>query len=213
MSYSIIQEEIKDRVLSGRIEPDTWVNMKALSRELAVGLTPIREALFGLAAEGWVQAAPGRGFLAPALDAREVRGIYPMVWMLETGALREAPPRAIDLPALWRMNAELAAVEEPWKALEHDNAWHGKLVARYDNPVLHAALQDLKKRVARYEFAYMKTSGQVSKSTAQHEGIIRALEQGDLDLAVEQLRANWEIGQSYLLAWLDAGGTEPRQRR
>lgn len=199
-----IRERVRRRLLEGELEPGQWVNMSELTRQLGVSATPVREALISLAGEGFLRAEHGRGFIAASLDPHEVRALYPVIWMLETSALREAPPRPTDLPRLRKLNADLARrTEDAWGAIEADNRWHRALLSRLYNPVLRETLDELKARAARYEYAWMRESGRVDLSVEQHERIVSAIDRCEIEVASDTLRANWEVGAQELLAWLE----------
>lgn len=191
-------------ILDGRFPAGGPLNMVDLARSMRVSVTPLREALIELQERGFVEAPPGKGFVVRPLEAREVEEIYPIVWTLETLALRSNPPAGADLEALAERNERLAeALDDPHRALELDTAWHEALLARSDNETLRGLLWTFKQRVARYEIAYLRDSGRMLVSVEHHRRILAALRTRDLDEAAATLVANWQSGPEYLLPWLD----------
>lgn len=198
------KSELRSRILLGAIEPGGRVNISRMSEELEAGVTPIREALFSLESEGWVRNVRGRGFVASPLDREEALGLYPMIWMLETAALREAPPTHSQLERMRRINDELEEVAaDAFRAVELDRQWHEAMIARYRNRHFSRELARLRERLARYELAFMTDLGRVSASIGEHAAIVDALELGEVDRAAELLRDNWESGATFLLEWID----------
>jgi DNA-binding GntR family transcriptional regulator len=64
-----VQKEILARLVDQRLAPGARVNESHLSAELGVSRTPLREAMLGLEAAGFLGSDVGRGFLVPALTA------------------------------------------------------------------------------------------------------------------------------------------------
>lgn len=69
---------------------------KALSADLGIGRTPIREALQRLAAEGLVTHHPNRGMFVAEISATGVRHIYEFRLLTDGSAARMAAMRATD---------------------------------------------------------------------------------------------------------------------
>jgi len=198
-----VRERVIHRLVNGSLPPGGAVHLPKLAAELAVSVTPLREALIELERDGFVESSPGRGFFVRVFDAGEVNQIYPLIWTLEALALRSMPtPDASKLRRLQQINAELkAAANDPAHALERDTQWHDFLLQGCPNVSLMQILHGLKQRAQRYEFAFMKESGQ-SLSIEQHTGIVRALRGNDLARATHLLEENWRSGPRFLLPWL-----------
>jgi DNA-binding GntR family transcriptional regulator len=61
----------------------------------------------------------------------------------------------------------------------------------------------LKQVAYRYEWAYMRDISLIERSARQHEAIIAALREQNLELVEEQLAAHWQAGMNTLLEQLD----------
>ncbi|MFN2370215.1 MAG: GntR family transcriptional regulator [Candidatus Krumholzibacteriia bacterium] len=89
-----VQREIRDRIFDGRLPAGASLNEPRLSAELGISRTPLREAMLGLEANGFLTSTMGRGFLVPPLDAAEFRDLAAVLARLEPLALELGP----DLP-------------------------------------------------------------------------------------------------------------------
>ncbi|MFO7609696.1 MAG: GntR family transcriptional regulator [Candidatus Krumholzibacteriia bacterium] len=89
-----VQREIRDRIFDGRLPAGASLNEPRLSAELGISRTPLREAMLGLEASGFLLSTMGRGFLVPPLDAAEFRDLAAVLARLESLALELGP----DLP-------------------------------------------------------------------------------------------------------------------
>jgi DNA-binding GntR family transcriptional regulator len=203
-----IRSEVRRILLEGMLRgdpaPGSPINESELSALLGVSRTPLREALHGLVGEGFLRASPGRGFFVLPLSAKEVEDLYPIIAALERLALRSSPPPSrSDIRRLAEINQRLASERENWEAaLQADGAWHQALVSGCGNDRLLETIRTLKYHAQRYESAYMRHSGTIIQSIAQHRDILRALREGDTERAAGLLDANWRISQEFLLPWL-----------
>lgn len=116
-AYAYLREHFEN----GSLRPGDRVSDLALTRDIAVSRTPIREALNQLASEGLIEFIPHRGAFVRLPDLREIEEFYELRELLEGHAaarLAAAPdPVALaDLAALVgqmaTMVAELGAGEE-----------------------------------------------------------------------------------------------------
>ena len=199
-----VRRVLLDGMLRGDPAPGSSINESELSGRLGVSRTPLREALLSLVGEGFLEADPGKGFFVLPLQAREVEELYPVIAALEVLALRSSPPlRASKLKELVAINQELGSVRDDGEAaLLADGRWHQTLLASCPNRRLLDTIGGLKYHAQRYESAYMRGSGRVIQSVAQHRAILRALREGDLEEAGRRLEANWKISPEFLLPWL-----------
>lgn len=200
-----VLEKLRDQILRGEFAPGSRIHDSLLAEQLQVSRTPVREALFHLEQEGFVQVDMDRGFLVKPLTAREVREVYPILWTLEGLALRSAGQAAIgQLMELQRINeAILAARDQPERRLALDTSWHRVLLAPCPNRRLLHLIETLKQVVYRYEWVYMRDIALVDATVGQHEAIMTALREQTLEQAGEHLEANWRFGMETLLRKLD----------
>ncbi|MDB4950277.1 MAG: transcriptional regulator, GntR family [Gemmatimonadetes bacterium] len=193
------------RILREELRPGARLSDSVLAAELGVSRTPVREALVRLEREGFLAADVGRGFFVKPLSAGEVREVYPILWTLETLALRSSPPPTrARLAGLERNNREMAAAgDDPERRIDLDMAWHRTLLEGCGNEQLLAMVGTLKSVIRRYEYAYMHQAGLTPVSTATHEAIARAAAAGDTDGAAALLERNWRFGMEQVLRWME----------
>lgn len=201
---SQVRRVLLEGMLRGDPAPGSSINESTLSQELGVSRTPLREALLNMVGEGFLSASPGKGFFVLPLSAREVEDLYPVIAALEVLALRSSPPLdSAHLKRLAAINQELeSGRNDGERALRADERWHEALLAGCGNRRLLETIRGLKYHAQRYEAAYMRHSGRIIQSVAQHRAILRALREGDIDEAARRLEANWKISQEFLLPWL-----------
>jgi len=186
-------DTLRALVLEHVLPPGERINIDALSRELEVSPTPLREALARLESEGLVRKRALVGYtVSPLLTPAEFADMFDVRLLLECAAARWAAQRATD-----EQRAEL--VTEAGRIIEGGDGqeWHAAftaldshlhdLVAQAANsPLLrdgisrlHAHLH-LHRRYFPYE--HLAITGD------EHRRIAAAIRDGDPDLADTAMR-------------------------
>lgn len=89
-------ESLRDKAINFEFKPGDRINESALTRELGVSRTPMREALNRLVAEGFLTLIPGQGFYCRKLHPESISQLYELRCALETEAVRRVIERADD---------------------------------------------------------------------------------------------------------------------
>jgi DNA-binding GntR family transcriptional regulator len=185
--------EIGERIVTGRLPAGTALDESALAVEVGVDAPVVREALCFLQRDGFVREEADGGFAVSRLDEIELRETYPIVLLLEGLAVRSTasfPTEAID--RLRAINADMERDgDDAAAAATHDFRFHEELVSHCENEQLLGTLRPLKRRLLRYELAYMASPWNVGRSVAQHGEIVDALERGDREAAAAAVEANF----------------------
>src|SRR3954453_6283329 len=85
--------ELRDRIVTLAIPPGAPINEDALGRELAMGRTPVREAIKRLALENLVTVFPRRGTFASEINITDLAQISDVRVLLEGHAAARAAER------------------------------------------------------------------------------------------------------------------------
>ncbi len=196
----LIREQVylrlRDWIVQGVLQPNEKMRDIDLARRLGVSRTPVREALRRLEDEGFVHTAVNRWTRVSPINVQDARQLYPIIWSLEGLAIRTAGAQlgAADLNEMRRANVRLRNALREKSAVEASSAdrdFHQVLVSRSDNPELVGILQSLKVKLRRIEIAYFNGCIVAERSVAEHETILRALQDADGDTAARAVEANW----------------------
>src|SRR5208283_3310278 len=87
-----VHRELQDLILRGALGPGQRISDTELAAQIGVSRTPVREALLRLEREGFILSSQHQGFTVKPLSTKEIRGIYPMVGLLECFGLQSIPP-------------------------------------------------------------------------------------------------------------------------
>jgi DNA-binding GntR family transcriptional regulator len=198
--------EIGERIISGRLPGGTALDERALAADVGIEAPELREALCVLERDGFVRETSAGGFAVTELDEIDLRETYPVALLLEGLAVRTTPAFAPDAMARLReINADMEReADDAGAAAHHDFDFHDELVRHCGNDQLLATLRPLKRRLLRYELAYMAVPRNVGRSVRQHAEIVDALERGDRDAAAATVEANFRDAMPRLLERLGA---------
>jgi len=124
-----IVEELREAIAGGAIAAGTRLSQDELATQFSTSITPVREALRQLVAEGLVEAKSHRGFNVSTPDFDRITAVYVLRRLVEPFAVRRAASRLSrqDFARARRTNGELLA------AVRADN----KLLARQLNREFH----------------------------------------------------------------------------
>lgn len=199
-----LHDIVRQRIVDGVLPPGTRVNEVHLAADLGISRTPLREALSQLTAEGFLDNKPRRGFFTRPLSVREVAQLYPLRAFLDPQALRMAGlPTTERIAKLRRLNEQIAAASRKTaRAIDLDDRWHRLLLADCENEILLGFIDQIIWKTRRYEFAYLKQAKHVDVATAEHDAILAALENRQMELACERLAQNMTSAREPLIGWL-----------
>lgn len=210
-AHALLRDEVYARlsswIVDGLLPPGMTLRDKDIADALNVSRTPVREAIRRLQDEGLVLAEASRWTKVAPLDIAIADRIYPLVWTLEPLALRQHQGFSwADVARLRAANGEIAAAVEAQDAMsasEGDTAFHRLLTDPERNPELALILESLKVRLRRLEVAYFVGTATGESSVAEHDRVIAAIEDGQLDAAADELAKNWRASLKRLQQRVD----------
>ncbi len=172
-------DQLKTMAVSFRLRPGDRLNEVALSKELGVSRTPLREALNRLVAERLFDFRPGQGFFCRVLDAQSVFDLFELRRIIEAAAARAACDKATD-GELAALRDELYAtgiditgltVEE---AVTRDEAFHIGIAELSGNAELVETLKRINERIRYIRWVSMSMD-RVQRSKDEHKRVMQAL--------------------------------------
>jgi DNA-binding GntR family transcriptional regulator len=152
-----VYDTLRSLIMDGELPPDTRINIVALSRDLGVSQTPVREALQRLEGDNLITYEPGRGYSTTALlDLDGLRALFEFRLLVEPWAARAAAVDRLSNPGplldreLDSFERALAAPEnetgghESYRDIRqqlvaHDAAFHAAILKATGNPVTEQA--------------------------------------------------------------------------
>jgi DNA-binding GntR family transcriptional regulator len=182
----LVADAIRGRILEGSLAPGERLVEAQLSQELGVSRMPVREALRSLAAEGVVSIEPRRGATVTAYTPEQVQELVEVRATLEALNAKLAARRR-DPAQLARLSQMLAAGVKPSPAadlaqVQRENAeFHEAIAQAAANSVLRDMVRMLRERTAVIFAPHSKR--RAAQNWAEHEAILRAVLDGDAEMA------------------------------
>ena len=186
---------LQDRIIAGDWDAGHFLRENEISGKLGVSRTPVREALARLAADGFLERIPHRGFKVPAQSAADLLDLYPILSALEVLAAKEGFQK-IDKPQI----EALRSINESYRAayarhdtstgVELNNEFHNLLIKNCNNEKLSQMIEHLQAEVFKLECWTISNIHCWDISITEHEGLLDSLESKDWDLAVKWLEKN-----------------------
>ncbi len=180
-----VADLIKDAILAGKLGPGDRIVELALANQLRVGTTAVREALFDLESQGFVNRVANRGTFVTKLSLQDVEEILQVRSELEGLAVELAQERRTeeDLALLEECTSEMvtATQDEDWpRFYRNDLEFHRNIWRIAGNRYLAKSLDVLV--VPLFAFFIMKIQGDPGElkwvGVEKHVDIVRALRDG-----------------------------------
>ncbi|WP_199493485.1 GntR family transcriptional regulator [Marinitenerispora sediminis] len=195
---------LKENYLADPDRQGEFINEQEVADRIGVSRTPIREALFLLAAEELVQLIPKRGAYVAPMTGREIGELMELRGMVERHAAertlaRGEPPLAAMRAALEKQ-AGLRGAEQAREFIAWDHRFHSELVAANGNEMLTKLYDGLRARQIRAGVvAVFSATGRQDAVLDEHERILRALASGDAAAAAAAIDTHLEATLRVLL--------------
>lgn len=191
-----VYNELRERIVSGAIAPDTKLRVEPLRQEFGVSATTVREALARLSAETLVTSESQRGFRAAPISLEDFRQITQLRAILEKSAVIDAIEHGDDeweasvVAAFHKlskielaMKADLEGHAAEWERRNRD--FHQALIQACDNAWLFHLRDILLTQTSRYLRIAVATSADRRDVHAEHEAIYNAALARDAEKAAE----------------------------
>ncbi|EPX79416.1 GntR family transcriptional regulator [Litoreibacter arenae] len=183
-----VADDLRDRIITGQLEPAEKINVGALAEDIGVSLTPLREALKLLAAEGLVDLTPNRGASVSEVTVDQTRNLFEVIAGIEGLAAELATRRMSnqDLAELTDLHAEMqrhASDTSREKYFAINRKIHDKIVAFAQNPILTMQRNLLAQQAERVRFIALKRDARRDEAMQEHEDLMAAFAARDPDLA------------------------------
>jgi DNA-binding GntR family transcriptional regulator len=171
---------LRQMLVENRVAPGAKLNERALSEELKVSRTPLREAIKMLAAEGLVELLPNRGAIALALSEADVLNTFEVMAGLEAQSGELAAQRITDaeLAEVKAMHFEMLAAYTRRDLPNYyrlNAAIHNAVNLAAKNPVLTTTYQQVNARLQALRFSSNKDEEKWQSAMQEHEQMISAL--------------------------------------
>lgn len=185
----------KHRLITLRYKPGDYLNTAQVMEDLQMGRTPVNQAVHRLATEGLLQIIPRKGVMVSPLSIDDALELIEVRLVNEALCVRLAAARISDaqIATLRQLNQQIArasAAHERETMMLLDREFHQGLAEIAGNRRLTDILSIIHAQAQRFWATTLSSVRHMEEVIAEHEAIIVALEQGDVQQAEAATRVH-----------------------
>lgn len=198
-------EQLRNDIVRHRFEPGERLQFEKLTKLYDVGTSPLREALFQVAAQGLVVSEDHKGFMVAPINFNEMLDVSKLRAHLETYAIRGSIRDGRDewevdlVGALHRLKQASAALSAALDDETARNEWemrhrefHFALCKGCGSPWLLHFFEELYDHLERYRRYFWKYSERAVIADSEHQAIMQAALDRNEEKAVALLQSHFE---------------------
>lgn len=212
-----VRTQLASAIMAGRFKPGQKLTIRAVAAALDVSLTPAREALYNLAAEGILEMRSNGSVYLPTLTSERIVELTKIRTALEALAAREAALRITDedIVNISRINDLMVAANERKdyaSVMELNWEFH---FAIYRASGMSELVRMIEKRWmmnSSYLNVIYPSFGQMDQGINNHHTMVRALHSRDPERLASAVVIDINFAADTLLDMIEAQGKERRQK-
>lgn len=195
---------IRERIVTLKLLPGQQIDEALLGKTLAIGRTPVREALQRLTAEKLLDSVPGRGFFVRPVSIDDVKSLFEVLTTLERFAVhlaaqRITPEEVRRLAEVSERHKAAMARQDFLKVTTLNSDFHRLIHEAAHNSFLRNALKGMYHQSERLAYlTYTKEAHPKNmevfnrKAIEDHERLIGHLAAAEGEKAVQVITAHFQ---------------------
>lgn len=188
-----VADHVRQLVLTGQVREGEFIRIDRISELLNISITPVREGLLTLQAEGFVELIPRRGFMVRAFSAQDVADMYWVQGQIEGELTRRAADHfaASGVDELSAIQAELeeaGAKRDHQRVAELNFQFHHAIATVVPSSRMRWFLKTVSHMAPGQLFP--QVTGWTNAAVNEHGDIIEALRVGDGEAAARAMTAH-----------------------
>ncbi|GGI17087.1 GntR family transcriptional regulator [Oxalicibacterium faecigallinarum] len=186
-----IYTQLKADIFDFRLLPGDKFSEGDIATRMQVSRTPVRQALFWLQREGYVDVHFRSGWQVRSFDFKYFEDLYEVRIMMETAAIgtlvqRNETHKLDTLREIWCGPAS-THLGEPGKVAALDEAFHARLVAAIDNHEMVRMHQDVTERIRIIRRLDFTKAPRIDATYREHADILDLIAAGNAASAQQML--------------------------
>jgi DNA-binding GntR family transcriptional regulator len=159
---ALIVDSLRERLMSHEFGESEMIRQERLAKEYNVSLSPVREALIQLEAEGMLTLVRHHGYAINTLSLDDIQQMYEIRALIEVELLRHAVPKldASDIASATQIHQAMTKIYKQgtqttaWTKLNWD--FHTTLYKPADKRQLFGVVKNVRQNIVRYVHMQMK---------------------------------------------------------
>ncbi len=192
--------ELRDRILTGRLQPGDRLDLDELTAEFGISRTPVREALLELSYEGLVAITPRSGMAVVGITPQDAVDNFAVLAAL-AGKAAELATGRVTPPELTELHALAAAIDGSDDVVAANRRFHRALNQSTRSPRLLTYLRQAVRVVPGNYFELFPE--QAERSRREHAALLEAMARGDGAAARSIMEAHVLTAGEALGGWLE----------
>lgn len=177
---------VRKRIFNGSYAAGEYVRLDQLAAQLGISVTPVREALFGLRAEGLLEQQPHRGFVVLPVTGRDIVDVANVQAHVGGELAARAAANITDeqvgrLTIIQDQLEGAYARDDEESAVRLNHEFHRGINVAADSPKLAQLMSQITRHAA--ESVFPTVSGWPAISITHHRRLLVALAEHDEELA------------------------------
>ncbi len=200
---------VRNRIFDGTYAAGEYVRLDQLAAELGISVTPVREALFELRAEGLLTQQPHRGFVVLPVTGRDITDVSDVQAHIGGELAARAAMNITDdqVRELESIQAQLEAAyanDDHERAVRLNHDFHRAINVAADSP----KLAQLMSQITRYapESVFPVVEGWPERSMKDHRRVVAALAKRDAERARDAMSEHLAAGAGPMIDHLTQRG-------
>lgn len=209
--WDLAHAQLQEALLAGRFEPGAILTLRSLAENFGTSITPVRDAVTRLVAQGVLQHGPRNSAIVPSLTASELKHLTVVRCALEGRAAREAALQR-DEAKLQQLETRLATMHaliadrKLESYLAHHRKFHFEIYAMSRNPLLVDMIENMWLRSGPALSFVIPEYVLSLKGSDHHTAALKALSDGNPDAAEAEIVADITEAATYLEGLADSTG-------
>ena len=213
-----VRAQLGKAIMAGRFKPGQKLTIRAVATALDVSLTPAREALYNLAAEGILEMQPNGSVYLPTLTVERIIELTKIRTALEALAAREAALRITDdeivrISAINDRMVEANERKDYAEVMELNWEFH---FAIYRASGMNELVRMIEKRWmmnSSYLNVIYPRFGQIDQGISNHQMMVRALQSRDPERLASAVVIDINFAADTLIDMIKAEQTTERRHK
>ncbi|HEY8100640.1 MAG TPA: GntR family transcriptional regulator [Burkholderiaceae bacterium] len=191
---------VKQDIFDFRLLPGDSFTESQVAERMEVSRTPVREALFRLERDGYLQVHFRSGWSVKPFDFQQFEDLYDLRLVLESAAIKklceQTDPAGLEpLKKIWLVSKRKRLTDEMAVSV-NDEQFHMTLVCSANNPEIARVHSDVMERIRIIRRLDFTQPHRIENTYDEHGQILEAIAHHRADQAIMLLRAHIEASKA-----------------
>ncbi|MFZ2099719.1 MAG: GntR family transcriptional regulator [Oricola sp.] len=212
------RRHIQSMILSGNVGPGDRITTREVSTALGISETPIREAIRGLASEGWLEVQNHIGAVVQGLRTEQIREISALRGRVCGLAIELGAPN-FDAERLARIDENIEAYAEALERKDYqlvadkNYEFHELLCDNPQSPWCHKLIENMHGQMSAQRHGIPPQHNRLADALEEHRRIRDMLRAGDFAGAADMVKQHEKATGDFLIKMISEMPDGGKQRQ